>query len=104
MKLHSMKLSSREQESKPMAVTADRPEYPWGLGLTLDNEVLEKLGIDLPEVGSTLRIEGRVTVTAAQLSETQHSGRQRSASLQIVDLGVGPDERDDAAADRLYDK
>ena len=104
MKLHSMKLSTQEQEKVAESVAVERPRYPWGLGLHLDSETLEKLGIGLPEVGKSLMLQARVSVTGAMEQESEGSGKQRTAQLQITDLGIGPDEGEgQSAADRLYD-
>lgn len=104
MKLHSMKLSAKEQEKIPETAAVERPRYPWGLGLHLDGETLEKLGIGLPEVGKSLMLQARVSVTGAMEQETEGSGKQRTAQLQITDMGIGPDEGEgQSAADILYD-
>lgn len=107
MKLKSMKLSSAEQEkAMPVeTVAADRPRYPWGLGLHLDDEVIKKLELgSLPEVGKTMMVTARVNVTGAMEQEHEGSGKQRSVSMQITDMAIGPDEGDGgSAADKLYD-
>ncbi len=104
MKLHSMKLSDKEQEKVAETVAVEKPRYPWGLGLHLDNEILGKLGIALPEVGKTLMLQARVNVTGAMEEEREGTGKHRTAQLQITDLGIGPDEGEgQSAADKLYD-
>lgn len=106
MKLTSMRLSQREQEAKaePASVVADKPRYPWGLGLHLDDETLEKLGIsELPKVGKTLMISARVDVTGAMEQEMEGAGKHRTAQLQITDMAIGPDEGEGGdAAEKLY--
>jgi len=110
-KLVSMKIDAAERERAyaPSAV-ADSPTYPWGLGLTLDQDALEKLGVDkLPDVGETLRIEARVSVTSISASDSKGEGgkthKSRSLGLQITDLCLEKDEGDGgSAADKLYGK
>lgn len=105
MKLHSMKLTAKEQEkTQPASVLAEQPRYPWGLGLHLDDETLDKLGIGLPELGKTLLLQARVKVTGAMAQETEGSGKSRQAQLQITDMGIDVDEGEGGdAADKLYD-
>lgn len=103
MKLKSMRLSEREQEKEaPATVAADKPRYPWGLGLHLDDEALEKLGAGGFEVGKSMMIQARVDVTGVMEQEHEH-GKHRNVQLQITDLGIGPDEGDGGdAAEKLY--
>ncbi len=103
-KMVSMKIDAKAREEKyNETVAVDRPMYPWGLSLTLDEEALAKLGVkDLPEVGKTLLLTARVDVTGCSMHESKDSGENRSVSLQITDLALGKDEGDDAAADKLY--
>lgn len=104
MKLKSMKLSDKQQEqAMPSTVAADRPKYPWGLGLHLDDEIIKKLELGGVEVGKTLMVQARVNVTGAMEQEHEHSGKQRSVSLQITDMAIGTDEGEGDAADKLYD-
>jgi len=108
MKLVSMKLDAAEREKSygPETVAVEGPSYPWGLSVTLDNEVLEKLGIDLPEIGKSYLLHARVDVTrvsADQQTEGGKTRKHRSASLQITDLAIETDTGEGAsAADVLY--
>jgi hypothetical protein len=104
MKLVNMKLDAKAREKTPATIAADQPVYPWGLSLTLDNDSLEKLGIDLPKVGKTLMVTARVDVTGVSSNESE-SGKNRSVSLQITDLSVSPGEGEGGdAAEKLYPK
>lgn len=109
-KLVSMKIDkkAREERYAETAVASEGPAYPWGLQLNLDNEALEKLGIDLPEVGKTMMIIARVDITAASSSESIEGGKtrqNRSASLQITDLCLEADAGEGgSAAETLYGK
>lgn len=104
MKLVSMKLSKEEREknSMPTEVSADAPEYPYGMCLELDDEQLKKLGMSsLPEVDSEMMIEARVIVR--RKSETSDKeGTDKCISLQITELGLGQAEQVSKAAKTLY--
>jgi len=109
----SMKISKAEREKRykslETSAVVDAPIYPWGLSLNLDEEALEKLGIDtLPEVGKPLLLMARVDVTS--VSENKHtseggeSRESRSVGLQITDLCLEPEPDKGSVADRLYGK
>lgn len=63
--------------------------YPYGLELRLDNESMEKLGIDLPAVGKEISITAKAKVEEASSRETQEGGPKLSCTLQITKLKVG---------------
>jgi hypothetical protein len=108
MKLVSMKLSAKEaKEDCGMTApgdTKDLPRWPWGLRLTLDDEVLTKLGLELPDVGDTVTITAQAHVVSVNSSERQGE-TNRSVELQITDLAIGAESRPDDAktAKALYD-
>ncbi len=90
MKLVNMKSAAgaAEKDCAPCAM-GDAPRYPWGLSLTLDNEGLEKLGLDdLPEVGATMTLTARVAVTACSMNQSEGGDERRSVSLQITDMAL----------------
>jgi hypothetical protein len=107
MKLVSMKMSPQtaKQMTEPCAVDGgDRPRYPWGLSITLDEDSLDKLGMDtMPDVGESLQLSALVDVTACSSNETD-SGKRRSVSLQITDLALGTKASDSDHAEKLYGK
>lgn len=81
----------------PAPVAANKisgPKYPYGLCISLDDETLEKLGLegDLPAVGETMHFEAiaRVTCASANESEGMDGATRmcRRVELQITDMGV----------------
>lgn len=104
MKLVSMKVSAAERTKRTEPASADQPAYPWGLSLTLDRETLEKLGLDdnLPEPGSTMRLEAKVNVTGVSENKTVSGPGYCSVTLQITALGLSAAKGD--GEDTLYDK
>jgi hypothetical protein len=65
----------------------ERPEFPYGLTIHLDEEALKLLNIGgVPEVGAILKLEARVVVTSAGEHEQQGQGKKRNVSLQITDM------------------
>jgi hypothetical protein len=92
MKLTDMKLKPRKEEDykAPSTSLADEPKYPWGLQVTLENEQLEKLGVDkLPSVGTTLTLTAKVEVCSTGEYQAQRGGEERrSVQLQITSLAL----------------
>jgi len=103
-KLVSMKMSKadREKTSEPSSVSTDRPVYPWGLALTLDNEALEKLGMPTCEVGDELMLMAKVKVTNMSANESEN-GKNRSLGLQITDMALEAGSESEASG-ALYGK
>lgn len=83
--------------------TVQRDDYPWGLRVTLNNEVMKKLGIDLPKVGAEMMLIGKVKVLS---TSTRQDGEETNSNvdLQITDIGLADDDAapQKSAADTLY--
>lgn len=105
----SMKLTPAEAKSETMLGEASElPEYPYGLTICLDDDVLAKLGIDpssLPKVGTVFTIEARAEVCSTSQYQNQ-DGADSSLSLQITDMSLSQGDaapRDSSQiANRLY--
>lgn len=86
-KLISMKLDPKQPDEYAMPTSVDpaeAPAFPWGLCLDLNDEVLRKLGIPLPEVANTYTLVASVEVTRTSANKTQDGKAELSASLQIT--------------------
>ena len=100
--LVSMQLSKSEAKAMTEPSEPDRPRFPWGLSLHLDDEVLGKLNITtLPKVGSTEELRAVVKVTRISEDDSQE-GRSRSVALQITELAFGDPDDPNAAESALY--
>ncbi len=104
-KMVNMKIDPKAREEKySESVAVDRPMYPYGLEIRLDNEALDKLHLsEMPEVGSAMTLIAKVDVTSCAMNESKDGGKNRSLSLQITDLGLSEDA-DGEAAEKLYGK
>lgn len=102
-KLVSMKITPAEmkkrQEPAETIGGGDRPAYPYGLSVRLDDDALEKLGIgeDLPEAESVMVLIAKVEVTSASSIDRAGGGKSRSVELQITDLCLEEGNPKDAA-------
>ena len=100
--LKSMKLSKADKEESSEKIAENKPEYPWGLSIHLDNESLKKLGItELPKTETEMFLSAKVTVTA--VSSNDRAGQEepdRSITLQITEMGLESANTD--KAQKLY--
>lgn len=89
-----MKKTKKEKKnSEPMAIKADAPEYPYGLTIDLNDDSLDKLGIDtLPAVGDVFTVTAKARVTRVSQSSSESSGsnshKDRNVCMQIEKLKV----------------
>lgn len=86
------------------------PTYPWGMCLSLDDDTLEKLGLDgdLPDVGDVIHFTALASVTSASKNErTTDTGEKevcKRIELQItaMDVGGSEEEQDPAARRKRF--
>lgn len=112
-KLVSLKIAKGDRDAKdaaPSSLMTDGPAYPWGLSITLDQDVLDKLdmSIDNFKVGATMALIAKVEVTACSSEERQGSDARQSVGLQIthvcIEEGAGKATSAAKAGAALYGK
>jgi hypothetical protein len=103
--LVSMKIDPKEREKKyAESAIVDRPAYPYGLSIHLDDDALEKLGLSkLPEVGTELALVAVVDVTSVSENDSG-AGAVRSASLQITSMCLEAKKAAKSTVEKLYSK
>lgn len=86
----SMKMSKEEaKEQNECASPSDQPRYPYGLSINLDDDALEKLGIDdSVNVGDEVTITAKAMVTSKSGYQTMVGDSENSLGLQITDMEV----------------
>ena len=87
LKLRDMKLSRAEKVEEVTHDTSDIPDYPWGLRLNLDQDAIDKLGIDLPSVGDSFFVVALAKVRSVSEHESDDRKTQ-DISLQIEQLSL----------------
>ena len=99
-----MKLSKKEAKGEVGTVESEYPEYPYGLSLHLDDEILSKFGVkELPAVGTTFTIAAKANVTDANEHSSQgDKKKRRSITLQITDMGLSTKDEEKDMAKSLY--
>jgi hypothetical protein len=96
--LTSMKRAVKKAKSSKAYPMDSTEPYPYGLSLSLDDESLEKLGIDIGDysVGDELELHAKVKVRSLRQSESTTSGKDRSMDLQVTDMCLeSPESEDD---------
>ena len=82
------KAEKKAEENKyKVSSSSSGEEYPYGLQLDLNEDVMRKLGMDLPKVGGTVTITAKARVKRAEMRDTE-SGKNTSCCLQITKLKV----------------
>jgi hypothetical protein len=87
-------IDMKRPKSKPSKMEAatydDGEKFPYGLRISLENEELSKLGINVKDldVGKELTIKAIAKVDRVEDRDSSSGGRNQSASLQIVKLDI----------------
>jgi len=104
MKLVSLKRDAAEKADDHACspCSSESPDYPYGTCLYLDEDQLDKLGIDsMPAAGASVGIEAIGTVKGVR--EEQVDGKvKRSLEIQVTDLALAMATK--SMAERMYGK
>lgn len=105
--LIDMKRSPTEQKAEMACAPAISP-YPYGLRIYLDDDSLDKLGIEkLPGLGAELVIQAKVRVVSQSENESpgdpDGDNDYKSMDLQITEMALGGLPKDQAkVAEKMY--
>lgn len=95
MKLVSTEIEKESPRNASVVVAPDStssgPEYEYGLRVSLSNDVIGRLGLDMRSlsVGQEIKLAGVGKIVG--VSESEYSdGKERSVSIQLVEVGVEP--------------
>ena len=100
MQLKDMKITQHDEEPVVIAVSemakdsVDRDRYPWGLSLTMNKDVLEKLGVKATgfEPGKAFKLVAKAEVESVNINKSRE-GRHYGGTvveMQITELGLEP--------------
>lgn len=91
MALKSMKITKEDKKKREETYCTpclDSDDYPYGLRIHLDNEMLDKLGIKtLPKTGASFKLSATGTVKSTEIND-RNGKESKSMSLQIEKLEV----------------
>jgi hypothetical protein len=99
LKITAAERKEREKKySKGVPVSIDGGDaYPYGLRLDLNDETLEKLGMEsLPKVGKAMVLTAKVKVIATRENQREDGEKCRSVEMQITDMEFGAGSAEDA--------
>lgn len=66
-------------------------QYPYGTRITLENEAIDKIGLDsLPKVGSKVTVQAMGVITSVSSNESSTGRKDRRIEIQLQKLGVEP--------------
>jgi hypothetical protein len=100
--MKDMKMTPAETKtSMPAEAKMPSQDYPYGLRITLNQDVLSKLGIELPAVGEKVKGCFVAEVRSCYASESE-SGKQASCELQITEMEIDAESDVSDIAKRLY--
>lgn len=85
-------------DSSAMA-ECDKPAYPYGLRINLNEKDLKKLGIkDLPDVKTQLTLTAIVDVCDVSINDSASYGENRNLGLQITEMSLEAAPADEGSA------
>jgi hypothetical protein len=88
------KAEAAKYDAPSISTAVSVPTYPYGLCISLDEEILAKLGMqgDLPEIGEVMQFTALAKVTSASMNEREKPDGSKEQccriELQITDMGV----------------
>ncbi len=102
MALVDMKRTPAEKKAEKAKYDSIGPasgdDYPYGLHINLDHEMLSKLGIDkLPAVGDKMHLHAHAHVTEVSEESREGGKKRRSLRLQMRKMQVEPATKPSAA-------
>ncbi|MCK5604860.1 hypothetical protein KAR91_23420 [Candidatus Pacearchaeota archaeon] len=85
--------AEKKEGSETACCPGDQEDYPYGLRIHLNTEEIEKLGISLPEVGSTMVLIANAKVVSVRESADEN-GNDRNIEFQITEMELAPYKND----------
>lgn len=107
MKLIDLKKKKKTKAEIKKENTIGYPDedlYPWGLRLSFEKEVVDKLGgLKGLEVGDEVDLKGVAKVVEVRSNETR-KGADRRVELQVVKIGLAARDDVEEAFDEVIDE
>lgn len=92
-----MELDDESKMDAVMPIPTDKPDYPWGLRITLTEKEFEKLGLDPRDaaIGGIFHGHFLATVTCVNANSSE-SGDCCRVEAQITHLAIESEDEEDA--------
>jgi len=95
MPLIDLQQSPEGAKEDSMGMPSDGCKYPYGLNITLNDEVLTKLGFKGPvTVGTSITFTASAKICSTSQHEDLEGEPENTMSLQITAMDIGPKEDD----------
>ncbi len=98
---HEMvKIEKESNHNSDIEAEEVRPHFPWGMTLHMENELIDTLDLGGLKARDTLEIKAIAFVENTSDNTDAGGEVNKSITLQLVEIGVGPTDED--VAGRLY--
>ena len=99
--LKSMKIDEMEKKEDSKRSVLDRPDYPYGLELHIDERSFEKLGMtEAPDPGQMFMVVAKASVPEVHKSKHANGKDNIHFRLQIQDMDLKPHEEKEQDQDQ----
>jgi hypothetical protein len=88
-----------KEESKPLSIDDTVQKYPYGLCISLDEDQLDKLDMEKPDVGDFIHVFGMARVTSVSEHEKSNGDACCRVELQITHLGLENEDEEEGDSD-----
>lgn len=99
--MKDMKLTDAELKERDSTSLSEEDKYPYGLRVHVDNNSMDKLGMDLPEIGTTMILVAEVEVVSVS-QYASPDNEDKSFSLQIQQMELKDKPSAEAKLKRMY--
>lgn len=102
-KLVSMEMDAEEASEEGAPADADPPKYSYGTRISLDDSLIEKLGLTDCKVGDVVTIQAKGRVISYSESEQRDGDEECRCEIQITHMAIeaGGADKEKKADDRL---
>ena len=89
-----MSISELEKKENSVESALDKPKYPYGLRLRIDQDTFKKLRLGKPEIGATMLLSALVEVSEVSSEKMFGDDDNFSMELQITSMELTKNESD----------
>ncbi len=102
MDLVNLKMTRRETEEPYGGSVEENDRYPYGTVVTLDGDVVGKLGASGLEAGEEVSVEAVAVVKTVNVRNIDDKENSVSITLQLTDMSLSEPRKATSLATRLY--
>lgn len=87
---------AEKEESAVQTLPGNGPDYPWGLAISLDQDSLDKLGLDDDVgIGDMIHLHAMAKVTSVSKTDNEATGPCCRIELQITHIATEDEDTED---------